>query len=78
MRKLEFGESLQVGDVIETKHIFGGDNKFKITRITKRHALSKRESDGYEHKFKLYCSVDMAVPSVRYNMVRYSVFRSEE
>lgn len=77
MRKLEFGEPLQVGDIIETRHAFGG-NKFKITRVTKRNALSKREDDGYEHKFKIYCSVDMASPSQQYSMVKYSVFRGEE
>jgi len=77
MRQLEWGEKLQVGDIIKTKHALGG-SEFVITRVTKRNALSARTSDGYEHKFSLVCSYDMSSPKQKWNTVGYSVFRSEE
>jgi hypothetical protein len=74
MRQLDIGEQLKVGDSIVTSHAFGG-SRFEITRVTKRYAFSKRESDGYEHKFKSVCALDMAVPYRPYSCVNYSVFR---
>jgi len=63
-------ELLEVGDLLITK-AYLGDNEFKITRVTKYLAMSKRESDGYEHKFKREISCNMSHPVNRYSTVVY-------
>ena len=41
---------LEIGDIVVVENCFVR-NEFKITRVTKTLALSKRASDGYEHRF---------------------------
>ena len=68
---------LEVGDTVITKTCFG-ENRFKITRVTKTLAKSKRGSDGYEHTFKRRISSSMAHPEQSYSLVRYSVERANK
>ena len=63
---------VEIGDIIITKTCWGV-NRFPVTRVTKTLAMSKRESDGYEHKFKRHISSDMAHPYVKWNTTIYSV-----
>ena len=69
MRVMEKGELLSVGDFLETKHAFGG-SRYKITRVTKTLALSKRE-DGFEHRFTRSVSFNMSKPCDVWSMTRY-------
>ena len=39
--------------------------------------MSKRESDGYEHKFKRRVSWDMTHPKQDWNTTEYKVMRSD-
>ena len=41
---------LEVGDTVVVENYLVR-SEYKITRVTKTLALSKRESDGYEHRF---------------------------
>lgn len=41
---------LEIGDIVVVENCLVR-SKYKITRVTKTLALSKRESDGYEHRF---------------------------
>lgn len=41
---------LEVGDMVVVENTLG-KYEYKITRVTKTQALSKRPSDGYEHRF---------------------------
>ena len=54
-------ELINIGDtlLVDTRL---SKNAYKITRVTKTLAMSKRESDGYEHVFKRVISCDMAHP----------------
>jgi hypothetical protein len=44
------GNLLEVGDTVIVENALV-TSKYKITRVTKTLALSKRPSDGYEHRF---------------------------
>jgi hypothetical protein len=63
-----------VGDTIITSTCFG-ESRFLITRVTKTLAMSKRESDGYEYKFKRRISYDMAHPRERWSTTNYKVIK---
>jgi hypothetical protein len=67
---------LSVGDTLIT-NTFLGSTRFPITRVTKKLALSKRESDGYEHKFKRNISINMSHPNVTYSSTEYFVIRKK-
>lgn len=41
---------LEIGDIVVVSNAFRR-YEYKITRVTKTQALSKRKSDGYEHRF---------------------------
>ena len=68
-------EYVQVGDTIISTTCLG-ENHFLVTRVTKTLAISKRESDGYEHKFKRYISSIMSHPREQWNIARHSVVRA--
>lgn len=68
---------VNIGDTIQTK-TFMGVNNFVITRVTKTLAMSKRESDGYEHTFKRLISWNMSHPSQRYNTTEYNVINNKD
>ena len=63
---------LQVGDKLHLE-TFMGANWYKITRVTKTLAISKRKSDGHEYKFKRHISCNMAQPYRQWNTVKYTV-----
>ena len=68
-------ELINVGDTLLIKTRLN-DQSYKITRVTKTLAMSKRESDGYEYKFKRVISGDMGHPYERWNTSVYRVIRS--
>jgi hypothetical protein len=68
---------LEVGDKLNTSTCFG-INWYKITRTTKTLAMSKRESDGYEYKFKRAITGNMSHPTSQYNLTNYSVERCDK
>tara|TARA_R110000782_G_scaffold266939_1_gene361820 strand:- start:219 stop:482 length:264 start_codon:yes stop_codon:yes gene_type:complete len=70
----ECSDRVSTGDTIITK-TFMGENRFKITRVTATLAMSKRESDGYEHKFKRFISSGMGHPYRAYDTTSYRVER---
>lgn len=41
---------LEIGDIVIVENYLAR-SEYKITRVTKTLALSKRPSDGYEHRF---------------------------
>lgn len=41
---------LEIGDIVIVENYLAR-SEYKITRVTKTLALSKRASDGYEHRF---------------------------
>lgn len=60
MKELDDGQMVEVNDTVVVSTVFGY-KQFKITRVTKKLAVSKRES-GYEHKFKRVVSFNMSHP----------------
>ncbi len=69
-------ELLEVGDKLHI-NTGCGVNWFKITRVTKTLAMSKRKSDGYEHVFKRKISLNMSHPRERWNTCTYTVERAK-
>lgn len=67
---------VQVGDVVIVKNVFG-TSRYPVTRITKTLAISKRETDGFEQKFKRQISHDMCHPYRQWNTNQYSVIRKK-
>ncbi len=65
---------LEVGDKVIIENCFGC-NWFRITRVTKTLAISKRRNDGFEHRFKRRISSDMSHPYIAYNQNEYTVER---
>jgi hypothetical protein len=65
---------INVGDTLVTE-TFMGDTYYKITRVTKSLAMSIRDSDGYEYKFKRLIGHDMAHPYSQYNTTKYTVIK---
>ena len=63
---------VNVGDTIITK-TFMGKSRYPITRVTKTLAMSKRKTDGFEHKFKRQISHSMAHPYSQWNITEYMV-----
>lgn len=57
---------LEVGDTVIVENALVR-SKYKITRVTKTLALSKRPSDGYEHRFYR----DTKNKGVAYNKSRF-------
>jgi hypothetical protein len=71
---LEYGDMLEVGDIIISDNILGKRN-YVITRVTKTSALSKRPNDGFENKWQRVCQWDMTKPNQDWNTTSYSVYR---
>ena len=67
-------ELLEVGDKVVIEN-FLGRSVFPITRVTKTLALSKRESDGYEYKFKREISHNMSYPKDIWSNNTYNVIK---
>lgn len=65
---------LQVGDKLHLTTYMGA-NWYKITRVTKTLAMSKRK-DGYEYKFKRAISCNMAHPYQQWSTTKYTVERA--
>lgn len=66
---------LEVGDIVVVENVYG-KNEYKITRVTKTLALSRRESDGYEHRF--YRGTEKkgaAYPKRRFDKNTYSIIK---
>lgn len=75
-RSLKMSKLIEVGDSVVvdnglTRHIY------KITRVTKTLALSKRDDDGYEHRFNRDPSKGIAYPRERYSMTSYTIIRGD-
>ena len=70
------GELLEVGDKLHVTSVFG-ISWFKITRVTKTLAISKR-SDGYELRFKRVISHSMSHPSQQWDSNTYTVERKQK
>lgn len=68
-------ELVDVGDIITTSN-WAGSTAFLITRVTKTLAMSRRASDGYEHRFKRVISRDMSHPHHQYNTTKYEVIKA--
>ena len=69
---------LEVDDIVVVENSFGR-YEYKITRVTKTLALSKRESDGYEYRF--YRDVEnngVAYPKSRSHQNRYSIIKASK
>lgn len=64
------------GDTIQTI-TFMGVTDFKITRVTKTLAMSRRD-DGYEYKFKREISHSMEHPQQRWNSTIYKVISAHK
>jgi len=71
-------ELVQVGDTIVTKTCLGGVYSYLVTRVTKTLAISKRESDGHEYKFKRLVGWDMSHPYEQWNTTKYEVIKGEQ
>lgn len=77
MKRLNDGETIQVGDVIESKSVIG-TRKFEVHRITKRYAFV-RYNDVAEGKYPVIYNRFgfQPLPKARWNMVDYAVYRPE-
>ena len=71
-------ELVEVGDAIQIRTLFGQEKKYTITRVTKTLAISLRDSDGYEYKFKRLIGCDMAHPYQAWNRTEYKVIKLEK
>ena len=67
---IEVGDSVLVDNGL-SRHVY------KITRVTKTLALSKRADDGYEHRFNRDPSKGISYPRERRGMTRYSIIRGD-
>lgn len=77
MRIRKNGELVEVGDKIIVDSGLG-THKFPVTRVTKTLALSKREDDGFEFRFKRLVAYDMVHPQEKWNTSKYYVITTEE
>jgi hypothetical protein len=75
-KKVEEG-LVEVGDILVIETALG-KSKFPITRVTKTLSLSKRESDGHEHRFIRKIKWDMAYPRMEWNTNEYTVYRETD
>lgn len=69
---------LEIGDIVVVENPFG-KTEYKITRVTKTQALSKRESDGYEHRF--YRDTEkkgVAYHKSRFDQNTYSIIKASK
>lgn len=67
---IEVGDSVVVDNGL-TRHIY------KITRVTKTLALSKRADDGYEHRFNRDPTKGIPYPRERWSMTKYTLIRGD-
>ncbi len=74
MAKVVKSGLLEVGDKLIIENCFGC-NWFRITRVTKTLAISKRRSDGFEFRFKREIELSMAHPRRAFDTSKYTVER---
>ena len=67
----------QIGDVILAETNLSCQ-QYKITRVSKTLAFSKRKSDGYEYTFKRKISLSMIHPYRQWSTTKYTVFRKTD
>ena len=69
---------LEVGDTVVVENVYG-KHEYKITRATKTLALSKRESDGYEHRFHRDTKKrGVAYPKKRFDSNTYRIIKASK
>lgn len=68
---------LEVGDIVVVESPFG-KSEYKITRVTKTQALSKRPSDGYEHRFYRDIEKGVAYNASRFDQNTYSIIKASK
>lgn len=67
---------LEIGDIVVVENALVR-SEYKITRVTKTQALSKRPSDGYEHRFyRDTKSKGVAYHKSRFDQNTYSVIKA--
>lgn len=69
---------LEIGDIVVVENALVR-SEYRITRVTKTQALSKRPSDGYEHRF--YRDVKnkgVAYHKSRFDRNTYSVIKANK
>ena len=73
VKKLQHGESLEIGDIIQSKS-FVGIFQMKVSRVTKTKAVCKR-SDGIEISYKRQVGINMSYPNESWSAIDYICFR---
>ena len=69
---------LEVGDIVVVENTLG-KYEYKITRVTKTQALSKRPSDGYEHRFyRDTKNKSVAYHKSRFDKNTYSIIKASK
>ena len=69
---------LEVGDIVVVENYLV-KSEYKITRVTKTLALSKRPSDGYEHRFyRDTKNKGVAYHKHRHDQNTYSIIRASK
>jgi len=66
---------VDIGDTIKTE-TYLGVHEYVITRVTKTLAMSLRESDGYEYKFRRVISDNMRHPYFAHDNTSYEVIKA--
>lgn len=67
---------LEVGDIVIVENYLSR-SEYRITRVTKTLALSKRASDGYEHRFYRDAkNKGVAYPKRRFDQNTYSIIKN--
>lgn len=73
----EITDLLEIGDIVIVENALV-TSKYKITRVTKTLALSKRESDGYEHRFYRDTKKGVAYQKHRFDQNTYSIIKASK
>lgn len=69
---------LEIGDVVIVENWFAR-SEYKITRVTKTLALSKRASDDYEHRFyRDTKNKGVAYPKSRFDQNTYNIIKASQ
>ena len=69
---------LEIGDIVVVGTMLG-KSEYKITRVTKTLALSKRPSDGYEHRFyRDTKNKGVAYHKSRFDQTTYSIIKARK
>lgn len=79
---LQAGRLLKMSKLIEVGDTLIADTgltryRYKITRVTKTLALSKRADDGYEHRFYRDASRGFTYPQTPRCLTKYTLIRGD-